>query len=164
MKKVLLIMLTGIIAASCSAPQRIIYREASGRNIEPAQGAVITPMVADLEIITTESISNAITFDVKVTTAILGEIENYKRLALLNTARKYNADTMVAALTNVDTNKNGYLEITVTGYPAKYVNFHPMTESDLWITQFNDSEKKVEKESKLDLKNPLSLFGGKNKK
>ena len=162
MKKAVLLFLAGIFAVSCSAPQRLFYREASVRNIEPSQSAVITPMVADLQVITDESISNTITFDVKVTAEVIGEIDNYKRLALLNTACKYKADTLVAALTNVDTNRMGYLEITVTGYPAKYVNFHPMTEKDLWITDLHSKNKAVVKDEKPAF-NPLSLFGGKKK-
>lgn len=163
MKRFLLSFAVALFFISCSTPQRIIYREASGRNIEPTQSAMITPMVADLKIITEQSVSNTIVYsDMPVTTAILGEIENYKRMAMLCTARKYNADTMVAALINVDTNDNGYLEITVTGYPARYVNFRSMSKDDLWISDFNTPAASNKKESKAPA-NLLPKLFNKNK-
>ncbi len=151
-----------MLATSCGAPQRILYREAEGRNIEPAQNAVITPMVAELQVLTEQSISETIQFDIFVTSAIIGEIENYKRIALLNVAKKYNADTMVGALISVDTNKRGYLEITITGYPARYTNFRSMTQDDLWISKFHDEHKNATKKGQSEKPSLLNLFN-KNK-
>ena len=164
MKRLFLFFFVGFMLTSCNAPKRVIYREASGRNIEPAQGAVITPLVADLEIISQQSVRNTITFDVVVKTDMLGEIENFKRMALLQTAHKYNADTMVAALMNVDTNQNGNLEITVTGYPARYINFRPMTEKDQWITKFDGESRNIKKkEQKVSGGLGGKLLGGRKK-
>ena len=115
------------------APQRVIYKESEVRNLEPTQSAVVVPFVAELELISQQRVSELYTFDIVVTTAMLGEIENYKRNALLKTAQKYNADTMVGALISVDTDKKGKLEILVTGYPARYVNFRSMTKEEAWL-------------------------------
>ncbi len=129
-----------IFALTSCAPQRIIYRESSGRNIEPTQGAVFTPaMVADLHIMTDKSVKNVVTFnDVIVTTAILGEIENFKKIALFQTIQKYNADIMVASMINVNTNGRGQLEITVVGYPARYTNFRPISQKDSISMKYTD--------------------------
>ncbi len=132
MKKFTLLAAIVIMAASC-APQRTLYREASGRNIEPAQSGVITPFIADLEMLSDTKQTYVETTDYEVTMEVIRNIESFKKMALLNAAKKFNADTMVAALINVDTTDKGLLTITVTGYPAKYVNFRNMTEKDVWI-------------------------------
>ena len=159
--------ITTIALTSCS-PQRIIYRESSGRNIEPTQGAVFTPaLVADLNILTDKSVSNVIVFkDVVVTTAILGEIENYKKMALFQTIQKYNADLMVASMINVDTTPQGHLECTVVGYPARYTNFRQINSADSTAVKYTERilshSQKGEKRGAKDLSlNPLNLFNKK---
>lgn len=133
MKKFLFFTLVVAMCVMSCAPQRVIYKEAEVRNLEPAQNAVVVPLVAELELISPNRISEVYAYDVDVTTAMLGDIETYKRISLLNTAQKYGADTMVGALISVDTNKKGKLEVTVTGYPARYVNFRSMTKEDAWL-------------------------------
>ena len=164
MKKLLLLVVavSTVVLVSCT-PQRIIYRESSGRNVEPTQGAVFTPaLVADLHIMTDKSISNTIVFeDILVTTAILNDIDNYKKMALFKTIQKYNADIMVASLTNVDTNAYGQLEITVVGYPARYVNFRQigsrdsvaMKYTEKVFSQSKNGDKQKTKELSLNLFN-----------
>lgn len=140
MKKLLIFAVVATAAASC-VPQRMIYRESSGRNIEPAQSAVVTPILADLELVSDTKQTYVENTDCEVTPAAVAQIENYKNMALLNAAKKYNADTMVAAIINVDTDAYGKLVITVTGYPARYVNFRTMTEKDAWISNVNADRK-----------------------
>lgn len=149
MKKLLLSVISAMTVASCATQQTIYrYREASGRNIEPAQNAVITPAVADLKITSDARVTHTEHFNELVTPEIIKQIDNFKKMALLNAANKYNADTMVAALINVDTDRNGYLVITVSGYPAKYVNFRVMKESDLWITNIGVAIRDIIKKDK----------------
>lgn len=132
MRKILLLIIVASAVMTSCRPARIIYREASGRSVEPTQGAVFTPaLIADLEIISDKSVSHKVTFtDVQVTTSILNEIDNYKRMALFQTSQKYNADVMVASVMNVNTNSRGQLEVTVVGYPARYVNFRQISDTD----------------------------------
>ena len=139
MKKNLFFMFAVAMCAISCAPQRVIYKEAEVRNLEPAQNAVVVPLVAELELISPNRVSEVYAYDVDVTTAMLGDIETYKRISLLNTAQKYGADTMVGALISVDTNKKGKLEVTVTGYPARYVNFRSMTKEDVWLNDATNS-------------------------
>ena len=132
MRKILLLIIVASAVMTSCRPARIIYREASGRSVEPTQGAVFTPaLIADLEIISDKSVSHKVTFtDVQVTTSILNEIDNYKRMALFQTSQKSNADVMVASVMNVNTNSRGQLEVTVVGYPARYVNFRQISDTD----------------------------------
>lgn len=140
MKKTFILCISTLLLASCAAPQQIIYREAEGRNIEPALNAVVTPLVADLQLISEQSISELHTFDVNVTTDILKDIDKYKNIALLRTIKEHNVDTLVGTIVNVDTNKDGKLEITVTGYPARFANFRPMDKEDMWIGEYYQKE------------------------
>lgn len=136
MKKLILFAVVAATAVSC-VPQRMMYRESSGRNIEPSQGAVVTPLLADLELVSDTKQTNVENTGCDVTPGIIAQIDNYKNMALLNAAKKFDADTMVAAIINVDTDADGKLVITVTGYPARYVNFRTMTEKDAWISNVN---------------------------
>ena len=141
MKKLLSIFAVfAALALTSCGPQRILYRESSGRSVEPTQGAVFTPaLVADLDILTDKSVSNVVVFkDVVVTTAILGEIENYKKMALFQTIQKYNADLMVASMINVDTTPQGRLECTVVGYPARYTNFRQISSVDTVAIKYTE--------------------------
>ncbi len=141
-----LVVLATLIIVSCYSPtptiqvtQKLRYREASGRNIEPAQNAVIVPMVAHLDVITDNRIEYVETFDDVVNLDVINNISMYKKIALLNATKKYNADTMVAALINVDTTESGHLVITVLGYPARYKDFRSMTPDDQWVLDIKDN-------------------------
>ncbi len=120
--------------------ESIIYRESDGRNIEPLQNAVIVPLVADLELISQTRIEYTETFEGIITRAVISDIDSYKKLVLLNAMKKYKADTMIAALININTREDGgALIVTVTGFPAKYTNFRSMTKDDTWLWLVEDS-------------------------
>lgn len=146
MKKLLFAALAAVAMSSCVSytytPPRLEYRESSGRNIEPMQNAVIVPMVADLELISETKIEHVETFEITITPDVIANVDSYKRVALVNASKKYNADTMVAALINVDTNEAGNLVITVTGFPARYAKFRSMTQDDQWLLHMHDNQAK----------------------
>ncbi len=143
---VLLLCLCTTQAQNVSYSEDILYQESSGRNIEPMQNAVIVPLVANLELLSQTRIEHVEVFEGNVTRSIINNIESYKRKALVSATKKYNADTMVAALINVDTRADGNaLLVTVTGFPAKYVNFRSMTKEDTWLLQVRDDEQKSTK-------------------
>ncbi len=142
-----LVVLATLIMVSCYTPtpttqvtQKLRYREASGRNIEPKQNAVVVPMVAHLEVISDKRIEYVETFNETVTEELVEDIALYKRIALLNATKKYDADTMVAALINVETTEDGKLVITIYGYPARYKNFRSMKSDDQWLLDVNNSD------------------------
>ncbi len=142
-----LVVLAMLALASCQAlaptvqvTTEVHYREASGRNIEPKQNAVVVPMVAHLEVISDKRIEYVETFNETVTEELVEDIALYKRIALLNATKKYDADTMVAALINVETTEDGKLVITIYGYPARYKNFRSMKSDDQWLLDVNNSD------------------------
>lgn len=140
MKKVLLIAIVALVAASCvpTAPTQYVYytydyNESTARNLEPEHIMLTTPVVADLEVQPTR-----ITHVEKDAYAdiILDElttsptyIENYKKIALSKAAKAHDADLLVGSMIDVQT-IDERLVITVTGFPAKYVNFRKATLHD----------------------------------
>ncbi len=134
MKKLIVCMAVALMSLSVAAADKILYQEAAGRNIEPTQNAVIVPLVAELELLSETKIEYVETFVLPVTPQVVQSIDAYKRVALVNASKKYNADTMVAALISVLTRSDGNaLIITVTGFPAKYKNWRCMTKDDSWL-------------------------------
>ena len=60
----------------------------------------------------------------EVTPALLQNITEFKEIALSHAARAYNADVLVGLEKQIKYAGDGTIEsVTVTGYPAKYVNF-----------------------------------------
>lgn len=136
MKKIVFLLAALIAAAGASAQQRtdkVEYQESSARNLEPEQAVMITPMIADMEVISdkiyyteTEAFRNY-----AVTSAIVSFIPEFKKVALSRAARAYKADAIVGATVDVITNAQGKLEITISGYPAKYTRFRNATTEDI---------------------------------
>ena len=54
-----------------------------------------------------------------------------KKIALSKATKLYDADLLVGTIIDVITNDAGLLEITVSGYPAKYTNFRNATKTDI---------------------------------
>lgn len=129
MKKITAI-LTAILAACTiasaqSRTDRVEYQESSARNLEPQQSVMITPMIADLQLISDKIAYTETEAFAKypVSQAIVKLVPEFKKIALSRAARAYKADAIVGATIDVITNAEGFLEITISGYPAKYVNF-----------------------------------------
>jgi hypothetical protein len=55
----------------------------------------------------------------------------FKKIALSKAAKIHDADLLVGTIIDVITNDAGLLEITVSGYPAKYTNFRNATKTDI---------------------------------
>lgn len=138
MKKTLLI---GIAMAfsTMSFAQKIEYQEAQTRVIEPMQDVYVRPMVADLDIIKKTRQTYGPTLfmaNYKLVDILQSEnaLEQAKILATYEAAKQENADVIVGATYYVTHHvENGKVseygvEITVNGYPARYVNWHKMGE------------------------------------
>lgn len=136
MKKLFSIVAILFVSASTMFAQTkdfVEYLESSSRNLEPAQSVMIIPMVAEMQIIS-DRISYTEVDSYKnfpVTPAIVPNVTNFKKIALSKAIHKYGADALVGATFDVITNASGRLEITVTGYPVKYVNFRNATSEDV---------------------------------
>jgi hypothetical protein len=139
MKKTILLLLTiASLATSCSKPLYVTsYSSTESREFEPRQGVVVTPLVADMKILSQKPVEDSIIFKILVTTIPSDQITSWvsecKKEALSVMIKKYKADAIVAPLTDVTTTSEGFMKIYISGYPAKYENFRNATTSDTWM-------------------------------
>lgn len=137
MKKTFFIAVaTTCLFASCSSVSNVApsleYMESSARVLEAEHNMLLTPVIADLEV-SDKKISyteKEMFANMDVTYALLQNIGELKNIALSRAARANNADVLVGTTIDVVT-KNERLEITVTGFPAKYVKFRNANEKDV---------------------------------
>ena len=117
--------------------EKTYYMESSTQNLEPQNTIMASPMIADLKVIGDQIVytEKEAFKDVEVTTKVIDAISTFKRIALCKAARKYNADLIIGATIDVITNKDGRLEITVVGYPAKYTKFRNATKADIELVK-----------------------------
>ena len=139
MKKTLLVCFA-MALSTVSFAQKIQYQEAQTRVIEPMQDVFVRPMAADLEIIKKERQTYGPTLfldgyklaDILSSASAREALEQAKVLATYAAAHKENADVIVGATYLVTSHvENGKIseygvDITVNGYPARYVNWHKL--------------------------------------
>lgn len=126
---------TAVQAQSKKTSVEVEYMEASSRYLEPTQAFMTIPVVADLQVS-----KDRITYtekeafkDYAVTEDMIDLVPNFKQIALCRAARAYKADVILGATIDVITNAQGRFEITITGYPASYVNFRSAKVADFEV-------------------------------
>lgn len=135
------IVVLAITLVSCSTSQFYVtelidYMESSARILEAEHSLLSTPLIADIEVS-----DKKITYTEKemfanmdVTNKRIDEMPELKKIALSRAAQAYNADILVSTTIDVVT-KDDRLEITVTGYPARYVKFRNVNEYDIKVLE-----------------------------
>ena len=131
MKKLVKTMLAMAFLPLMMASCRVYtYEERGARNIEPEHQVVTVPIVADVELLSTEKITYSETF----TGVDLKNAENYKYMVLARAIKHYNADFLIGAMYDFNyTSKRRTLEVIVTGFPAKYKELRKATPEDQWF-------------------------------
>lgn len=143
MKKFCLsVVILALTLASCSTKNEFIvtelidYMESSARILEPEHNMLATPLIADLEV-SNKKISyteKEMFANLEVTNRLLTDMAELKKIALSRAAQAHNADILVGTTIDVVT-KNDRLEITVSGYPARYVKFRNVNEQDIKVLE-----------------------------
>lgn len=137
MKKLLFVIALSIGFVTAASAQKtevlIDYMESTARYLEPTQSIMTTPLIADLSVVGGQiSYTESEAFkNYEVTEALIDLIPGFKAIALCHAAWEHKADMIIGAMVDVVTNDKGRIEITVTGYPARYVNFRNATEDDM---------------------------------
>lgn len=139
MKRTFLIAIS-VALCSVAFAQKIEYQAAQTRNKEPLSDVYVRPMAADLQMIKTTRQTygpklyhaNWKLIDIASKSELL---ESAKSLAAYEAAKSEGADVIIGAIYLVThhVDKSGKpteygVDVTVTGYPAKYVNWHLMGE------------------------------------
>lgn len=145
MKRYLILIAAAALAGSCTVMRQSNYREATSRIIEPKQAALIVPLKGDIEVLRDGSgafikASETITYDLK---KMMVSINECKKFAVNEVARKYNADLLVGVLIDVEQDlsskkktKKNILNIHVSGYPAVFTKFRNIDASDEAVMKF----------------------------
>jgi len=127
-----------VFSLSSCYEMKYTYRSKTSRISEPTYSGHITPWVADIQIISTEKITYSEVFNVLLNNFTNDNtIEPYKNYIIGVASKKNNADIILAPLFEVETTDEGFLKITITGYPAKFVNFRNATPNDEWFVNPN---------------------------
>lgn len=126
------------------------YTSTAARNLEAGHEMMVTPLLADVKV---QPVGHQVFgedrfyyVDIEASDAWKSQsIEQLKRQALFDFAKEFKADVIVGALISaqtVDDNKDGVVDrvgkrykvrITISGYPANYVNFRNASQEDAWI-------------------------------
>ena len=143
MKKILLTLVFILGALNASYAQRyqesVDYMESSARELPFSHNILTTPFVADLQVTSNTIIEKVITepfADYTVTTDLINLMPTFRGVALAEAVKKIRnenkieVDILLGALVDVRT-VEGKLEIIVSGYPAKYVNFRTAKMEDI---------------------------------
>ena len=125
----------GCFLTACSAPSKLMNSSTSAK---PVVAPVVAAVFADLEV----SPDKITYFMMPSKTVVYGGYDN-----VINTAVREallangNADVLVALETQVKYNAEGQIEsVTITGYPAKYVNFR--NPGDEYLSTMGGKEEK----------------------
>lgn len=111
-----------------------LFQDSEVHMSQPEVRVFVTPQVADLEMVypgkSREEYQQF--FNIKsIETLTEGEFDNLKKRALYSFANEHGADLIIEPIFNstVSEKDTKRILITVTGYPAKYVNFRPLGKS-----------------------------------
>lgn len=137
MKRCLFLLQVFILMLATSAyaqkNERFDYQESSARNLEPQHTMLLTPLVADLVVSPTKvkHVEKAAFSSYIVDKDVAKYVPGFKKIALSRAAHAHDADVMVGTTIDVDTDSDGHIVITVSGYPAHYKNFRIGTQEEL---------------------------------
>lgn len=126
------------------------YNSTAARNLEASHEMMVTPLLADVKL---QPVGRQVFgedrfyyVDIEASDAWKAQtIDQLKRQALFDFTKEFQADVIIGALISaqtVDENKDGMVDregnrykvrITISGYPANYVNFRNATQNDRWI-------------------------------
>lgn len=139
MKKIY-ILLAGLIALS-TACSTYRYEEHQSRVSQMGSTGIITSTTADLNV-SPNRITHLETFTQKKNENDL-DLRYIKEKTLSNAMHKYKADVIVGALYDITTSEDGAtITVSVTGYPANYVNFRKTTSEDSLLLAVSSTAEK----------------------
>ena len=132
--KIIKFFVGAIAIVSCVSCSTMTYTMSDARSIEPVQNVMVSPVIADMQVSETKvELKETLPIRLKSAVGNLNSVvQEYKERLISKLLNKENADVLIGTLVEVVTNDKGYLVMTVKGYPAKYINFHTVTEKDNW--------------------------------
>jgi len=127
-----MLLLAAICLFAVNAAGQALVEHAQSRVIEPKQDVFIVPLVADIQVTDKQVRQDygpfQFSFDKVAGLTTYEDIVSWlKASALYNANREADSDLIVAATFKIttDAKAKGYV-VTVSGYPAKFVNFRSL--------------------------------------
>lgn len=156
MKKLFLIGIA-VAISSLSYAQKVQYEQAQSRILEPLQDVFVRPMVAEMKMLSTELKVYMASWqfpEKKITEITWQDLRDAKANAAFHAAISDGADIIVGATYYVRNHidekgkaSDHGVDVIVRGYPAKYVNWHPLGDSkyaasdEKWVNQLIEAKK-----------------------
>lgn len=140
MHKHIFAVLTFVLAGTCSVfaqkkGETVAFQEASAREASPNVAVFVYPQICDLKMLSSNREEyGPFDFDISGDERnIAYELANVKARALQRASHLAGADLIVEALytSTVYDKDNKVIWVSLSGYPAKYVNFRSLGEKDL---------------------------------
>ena len=106
------------------------------------QGAMVSPMLCDYEMLTTKVVETTFTPTIKLSgmpaapQAFEAWMQEFVFEAQAQLIKEHNADAIIGLSRAISTSQDGTIKVVVRGFPVKYVNFRKATEKDVWMAQF----------------------------
>lgn len=121
-------------ALTAGAQKTEVYRSSQTRVVEPRMGVYTKPLIADLEVVKEiGKIKDEWHFTPEEVVALGNDEEGVRTRALYLSVDSHKVDVIVAASFDMESGSDGF-RVTVTGYPARFVNWRTATEADnAWI-------------------------------
>ncbi|MCF0194801.1 MAG: hypothetical protein HUK00_06455 [Bacteroidaceae bacterium] len=138
MKKVLFSVLFTLIATAAFAQSKTVveFEDRQARLLDVESNVIFKPMVVEMQIMEkVGKIHEEFEFDHIKLESLNNTVENIRKWATAEAAMKHKADVIVGALFDVKYNSQAKTgKVIVEGYPAKFVNWHTVNNTDLdWI-------------------------------
>ncbi len=126
-----LVVLAGTFTASAQKKAVKLMEQTEARYVEPKVRVYITPQIADMKMLTEEREQfGPYRFDVPGGLENLDQyaIDECKKRALYNAITESEGDALIEPIYNVQilSSEPKVMLVTLSGYPVKYVNFHPL--------------------------------------
>ena len=151
-------LLFGLAFSSCAT---YTYRESTAHYIEPVRAGFVAPVVADIRVeqntvAYTKKFENTlrqsqlrhILLDLEANREP-GVVQMWKKGAVAEALKAHHIDDLVNPTFEIQPSEDlRYIEVTVTGHPATYVNYRQATQEDVnLIAPFLEDKKTVSGES-----------------
>ena len=155
LKNLALIALASAALTSCTVAipySGYSYLDKETQNIATPQ-VYGTPQIAELNVSETR-ITYTERLNVRVNDYKYADLNTIamteKDHILENAIRQNNCDVLVQPKVDIKNDNDGFLVITITGYPANYKNFRNLTEGDKWLLDLDKNSN--------DNKSPLKII------
>lgn len=125
-----------LASADDKNPTQVLFQDSEMHMSQPELRIFVTPQVCDMEMIHPNEPRSEYSYSVEIRSfdsMTEDDFTNLKNRALYNFAKDHGADIIIEPIFNsfVTTDNKNVLNITVTGFPARYVNFRPLGKSDV---------------------------------